>query len=176
MDQRTAVWLYVYDRMPENKYISWLGVGVYHSGVVVYNREYSFGGHDGEESGIFVLEPGTAYGLEVKERRILGTTKLTEKEVYALVREMGRTWKGNTYHILRRNCNSFCTEFSQRLLSKDVVPSFVNRLARIGDGLSCLLPTSWLDALGGGMPEEDQMEPEQESGRLFKGTARRLDG
>jgi PPPDE putative peptidase domain len=40
----TPVNVNVYDLGEMNGYISWLGVGVYHSGVEVHGKEYAFGG------------------------------------------------------------------------------------------------------------------------------------
>ena len=40
-----------------NEYIGNIGLGVYHTGVEVYNREYCYGGHQFGGSGIFEMTP-----------------------------------------------------------------------------------------------------------------------
>eukprot|EP00191_Tetraselmis_sp_GSL018_P000103 CAMPEP_0177607354 /NCGR_PEP_ID=MMETSP0419_2-20121207/17872_1 /TAXON_ID=582737 /ORGANISM="Tetraselmis sp., Strain GSL018" /LENGTH=104 /DNA_ID=CAMNT_0019101929 /DNA_START=573 /DNA_END=887 /DNA_ORIENTATION=+ len=51
------------------------------------------------------------------------------------------SYKGNTYHLLQRNCNHFSDELAQRLTNRKL-PGWVNRLAYIAVLLHCLLPTS----------------------------------
>ena len=57
---REPVVLNVYDLLWTNKISSKLGMGIYHSGVQVYGREYSFGFHDLPVTGIYHHEPRQA--------------------------------------------------------------------------------------------------------------------
>ena len=50
---REPVILNIYDMFWTNDYTGNLGVGVYHSGLEVYGREYAYGGHPFPFSGIF---------------------------------------------------------------------------------------------------------------------------
>ena len=47
----TPVKVNVYDLGEFNGYISWMGVGVFHSGVEVYGKEYAFGGAQTHDHG-----------------------------------------------------------------------------------------------------------------------------
>lgn len=40
-------------------------------------------------------------------------------------------FKGNSYHLIRKNCNTFTNCFSEAILNKPI-PSFVNRMANWG--------------------------------------------
>ena len=50
---REPVILNVYDMFWTNDYTGNIGLGVYHSGLEVYGREYAYGGHPFPFSGIF---------------------------------------------------------------------------------------------------------------------------
>ncbi|KAL9266840.1 DeSI-like protein [Drosera capensis] len=156
------VYLNVYDLTPINGYAYWLGLGVYHSGVQGYNRlngwvfsykgstgkcahvrrvEYAFGAHDHATSGIFEVEPKHCPGFTFRKSILIGRTDLGSKEVRGFMEKLSREYQGNAYHLIRKNCNHFCNDVCIQLTGKPI-PSWVNRLARLGFLCKCVLPAS----------------------------------
>jgi len=125
-----------------NKYTYYLGIGVFHSGVVIGEQEYSYGAHGEESTGIFWVEPGDAPSCKFRTRVELGQAIISENQVKAIITDLGRKYTGASYHILTRNCNHFTTEFCQRIGLE--VPSWVNRLAHVMQYLQCLVPAQYL--------------------------------
>lgn len=59
--------------------------------------------------------------------------------------KLAEEYSGNTYHLITRNCNHFCNDVCIRLAGKPI-PSWVNRLARLGLFCNCVLPASLNEA------------------------------
>lgn len=136
----------IYDLNDLNKYTYYLGVGIFHSGLEVHGREYSFGGHDYASSGIFEVAPREAPSpARFRCTAIVGYTELTTAEVAETVTELGEHFHGNMYHLLERNCNSFVESLCLELTGK-LPPLWVNRLARLALAANscapCILPAS----------------------------------
>jgi len=128
-----AVKLNVYDLTNKNTYLAPIGLGLFHSGVQVGDKEYSFA----SGVGIFATLP-YAVPAELKEIIDYGIYTGTSSELEEIIREMSVEFKGNTYHLVNKNCNSFSDEFLRRLMNESI-PNYVNRVAWIGSGmLSCL--------------------------------------
>ena len=72
---QVAVMVNVYDLSEVNEYARPLGIGIFHSGLVVHGREFSFGGHDYASSGIFETAPKAAPAPAIfREEVYVGTT------------------------------------------------------------------------------------------------------
>mmetsp|Transcript_21437 Transcript_21437/g.34677 ORF Transcript_21437/g.34677 Transcript_21437/m.34677 type:complete len:119 (+) Transcript_21437:18-374(+) len=85
--KRAYVYLNVYDLGFFNATYRRIGLGVYHTGVQVYNKEYSFAGQAGNhvrKSGIRVSRPRDISWMKHGYFRmtiLVGTTNLSEEEV-----------------------------------------------------------------------------------------------
>ncbi|KAA8525559.1 hypothetical protein F0562_007414 [Nyssa sinensis] len=136
------VYLNVYDLTPINGYAYWLGLGVYHSGVQVHGVEYAFGAHEYPSSGIFEVEPKQCPGFTFRKSILIGRTDIGAKEVHAFMEKLAEEYSGNTYNLITKNCNHFCNDACLRLTNKPI-PSWVNRLARLGFLCNCVLPAGF---------------------------------
>lgn len=147
---RQPVILNIYDMFWTNDYTSNVGLGVYHSGLEVYGREYAYGGHPFPFSGIFDISPREAPELgdqfRFKQSIHIGNTDFTEQDIEKILEELGKEYRGDRYHLMSRNCNHFTGAFSQ-ILTGQPVPAWVNRLAYISTCVPFLqrcLPQQWL--------------------------------
>ncbi|CAI8599253.1 unnamed protein product [Vicia faba] len=135
------VYLNVYDLTPMNGYAYWFGLGVYHSGVQVHGVEYGFGAHERETTGIFEVEPGHCPGFTFRKAVYIGSTDLGPNEVRGFMEKLSQEYAGNSYHLIQKNFNHFCSDVCVKLTGKSI-PRWVNRLARLGFLCNCVLPTS----------------------------------
>ncbi|XP_010254927.1 PREDICTED: deSI-like protein At4g17486 isoform X2 [Nelumbo nucifera] len=133
------VYLNVYDLTPMNGYVYWAGLGIFHSGVEVHGVEYAFGAHDYPTSGVFEVEPRQCPGFKFRKSIFMGTTCLDPVQVREFMERHSANYKGDTYHLIVKNCNHFCKDVCYKLTGNPI-PKWVNRLARIGSLCSCLLP------------------------------------
>uniref|UniRef100_A0A7N0T9U4 PPPDE domain-containing protein n=1 Tax=Kalanchoe fedtschenkoi TaxID=63787 RepID=A0A7N0T9U4_KALFE len=138
---KVPVYLNVYDLTSINGYAYWLGLGAYHSGVQVHGVEYAFGAHDQSSTGVFEVEPRQCPGFTFRKSILIGRTDLDAKQVRAFVEKLSGEYHGNTYNLIAKNCNHFCHDACVRLTGKPI-PSWVNRLARLGVFCNCVLPAS----------------------------------
>ncbi|KAH6780022.1 PPPDE putative thiol peptidase family protein [Perilla frutescens var. hirtella] len=136
---KTPVYLNVYDLTPINGYVYWAGVGVFHSGVEVYDIEYAFGAHDFPTSGVFEVEPRICPGFRFRKSILIGTTHLNPHQVRDFMEHQAANYCGDTYHLVVKNCNHFCEDICYKLTGNRI-PKWVNRLARIGSYCNCILP------------------------------------
>ncbi|KAM7254235.1 hypothetical protein ACFE04_031917 [Oxalis oulophora] len=145
-DERRAsfsvpVYLNVYDLTPFNVYAYWLGLGVFHSGVQVHGVEYAFGAHEYPTTGIFEAEPKQCEGFTFRKSILIGKTDLSPAQVRGVMEELAEEYKGIAYNLITKNCNHFCNDACARLTGNPI-PSWVNRLARIGFFCNCVLPVT----------------------------------
>ena len=99
LGNREPVMLNVYDMFWTNDYTGNMGLGVYHSGLEVYGREYAYGGHPFPFSGIFDIAPRAAGELgeqfRFKQALHLGNTDFRACDVEKIMEELGKEFRGD---------------------------------------------------------------------------------
>ncbi|XP_035706989.1 deubiquitinase DESI2 isoform X2 [Folsomia candida] len=165
-----------------------LGMGVFHTGIELYDTEFAYGGHPYEFSGIFEITPKDAEDLgdhyKYKETIVLGYTSFTKEEVQQAVTHLGRDFKGTNYHLMNKNCNHFSGELCQLLCGQEL-PNWVNRLAYVSTCIPFLekcIPKDWLtpcaldesvklatSASGGNNPGQGSSNPSSSRNSLVGG-------
>lgn len=81
--------------------------GIWHTGVVVYSKEYFFSG------GIQCLPIGgfaATNGMRPVQMLDIGVTEKTEGEFQEFLRSVSHRFTQQTYNLLRHNCNNFSDE------------------------------------------------------------------
>lgn len=164
--QRVPVFLNVYDLHPYNNFLHSIGFGAYHSAVELFGREYSFGFHDGPQTGVFHMQPRAVPNAVFREQVEVGCIYLTFNQFNIILNQLKAEWTGNKYHLLKRNCNHFSKALLAALGLR--APSFINRLASAGDTLAGIVPSFMLPKhvnalLKDGRP--DFSEPEEPQAR-----------
>lgn len=107
--------------------------GVFHAGVEVGGREYSFG-YAPEGTGVTHCKPREHPGHHYRETCDMRRTLLSQREVEDLVRSLAKSYQGPGYHLFRRNCCTFAAELCQQL-GAGSLPAWVQRLAHVGDSV-----------------------------------------
>lgn len=97
----------------------------------VHGIEYAFGAHEYPTTGIFEGEPKKCDGFTFRKSVLIGKTDVGPLEVRTVMEQLAEEYKGNAYNLITKNCNHFCNDACIRLTANPI-PSWVNRLARIG--------------------------------------------
>ncbi|ETW05579.1 hypothetical protein H310_03323 [Aphanomyces invadans] len=90
--------------------------GVWHTGIMVYEKEYFFGG------GIQAIHPSyvvETYGQPVQVLR-LGSTQVPPEEFNAFLHEVSPRFTAATYNLLTNNCNNFSNEVALFLVGSGI--------------------------------------------------------
>ncbi|KAL2932902.1 Desumoylating isopeptidase 1 [Bienertia sinuspersici] len=94
---------------------------IWHTGVVVYGKEYYFGG------GIQHAPAGsTPYGTPLRVVD-LGITHLPQDVFESYLEEISPRYTAETYSLLTHNCNNFCNEVAQFLVGTSI-PDYILQL------------------------------------------------
>ncbi|MCJ1372143.1 hypothetical protein MMC20_003365 [Loxospora ochrophaea] len=176
---KTQIVINVYDLLPPGKLSSllWtLGSSLLHTGVVIKDREYAYGGHDQQGlSGVYWTKPrleppGGTFRCELLQ----GFTFRSSKEIDAIIKDVSQQFQGPSYNLLSNNCNHF-TSFLCKQLTGQPAPSWLNRAATIGVALPCVVPREWIappdhDTADGELLDEDE---EDERASMLRNDQRR---
>ena len=125
------VCLNVYDLSPANRWLSWAGVGVYHSEVVLGTLTYTF-----SEEGVIVTSGRTASEEQFKEQIEIGAFEGNRNEMNGVINGVREDFPPGSYNLVSKNCNHFASALCQALCGRDI-PAWVNRAASVS---SLLVP------------------------------------
>ncbi|WOG99296.1 hypothetical protein DCAR_0518644 [Daucus carota subsp. sativus] len=160
-DGSFPVYLNVYDLTSVNGYAYWLGLGAYHSAVQVHGIEYAFGAHEYSTSGIFEGEPRKCQEFTFRKSVLIGWTEMNVEEVRRVMEEeLAYIYTGTAYNLITKNCNHFCNDACVKLTGNPI-PSWVNRLAKIGFYCNCIIPARLKTAKFGNDRSEAVCEEEE---------------
>lgn len=156
-----------------------LGTSLLHSGVTIADREYAYGAHPKPNlTGVYHTPPRTEPpGGTFRTSILQGFTFHSPEEIEAIIKEVSAGFLGREYDLLGKNCNHFTSALVQRVTGRPA-PGWLNRAARVGEKMPCLVPGEWIrgvdvDLEAGELLEEEEGEESGEEGSLLGSDRRR---
>lgn len=147
------------------------GFGAHHSGVEIIGVEYTFSSN----AGVCEMAPREAPECKFREAKVMGNTSLSPIEVQRAIDRLRTSWTGDTYDVLLRNCNHFADALCRELLGVGI-PTWVNRLARVGSLARCCIPKSLRQGQQQEGLEQRLLPATQPAVPAFSGEGRKLGG
>ncbi|PFH33649.1 EREBP-4 family protein [Besnoitia besnoiti] len=157
---------------------------VYHTGVQIGAREYSFAHGAGVVAAEFdpsragsarlsVFGGAAGADEELEDAEFvyslnMGECAMTGGQIAAAIETLSRDFAGEHYHLLERNCNHFSDALCRRLVGRGI-PAYINRAAWLGRWISCLFPRG---VFVGPLPET--VSEASPCTGLFEGAGQRL--
>ena len=127
--------------MKKMHWLSSVGFGLCHSEIEINGLAFCYGGDPNNSgSGVMQMSPLSAPGAVYKESFLMGVVH-DQKFLYATLDELKRNFVAKEYSLVSQNCNHFADALCWRLLGKRI-PSYINRLARVGSWVKFILPQS----------------------------------
>ncbi|KII68344.1 Desumoylating isopeptidase 2 [Thelohanellus kitauei] len=130
----SPVRLKIYDVIKDMSLMDFFGLGVYHTTVEVFDKEYTFGASDDSFEGIKCYPAGYLDSIDIpytfRETMLIGYTLYDEAQVDEIIRFMQRDYTSQSYDIILHNCNHFTQDFIKVLCNRNI-PKYINRLASI---------------------------------------------
>lgn len=108
-----------------NKVFKHMGTGVYHVGVQVFGREWSYGQTFDKSTGINWGRPRHHVVHQYRTSVVMGHTILTQHQVYKLIELSMGMWMGQEYNLLSKNCINFAEWLLIQLGIDSAIPSYV---------------------------------------------------
>ncbi|KAJ1445981.1 PPPDE putative peptidase domain-containing protein [Pelagophyceae sp. CCMP2097] len=133
----THVRLNVYDLNDRvNDLVSAVGLGLYHSGVEIDGREYTYAGGAGiHDTRPRAVPPNVTFRCSLD----LGLFDGGARRLAQCVDELRGEFPPQGYDLVTKNCNHFSDCLVHKLLQAHI-PSWINRAAMLGSCVVCLLP------------------------------------
>mmetsp|Transcript_57471 Transcript_57471/g.95624 ORF Transcript_57471/g.95624 Transcript_57471/m.95624 type:complete len:340 (-) Transcript_57471:29-1048(-) len=120
-------------------------LGIFHTGVEVYGREWYFCGTDRAFYGVYAMPEPKNHPLHRYRRTVhMGPTGVTKEALEEIIPLLRLKWPAWSYHLVRRNCHHF-TDFFCRTLGFHAGPKC--GIFGAGDP-SLFLGDSWLRRAG----------------------------
>eukprot|EP00439_Symbiodinium_sp_Y106_P016328 s1410_g2.t1 len=117
-----------------------LGTGAYHSGLVVLDNEWSYGGHsEPGSSGAYNCEPEHNPEYQFFDRVVMGRVRASPQQIQSVIRRLATDseWQGPMYDLFQHNCNHFVSDLCWALLRRrppDWINQTAERFGRTGSG------------------------------------------
>ncbi len=125
----------IYELHPKaNRFLDKIGIGLYHSGVVIGDREWTFGLLT-NENGIYSIPPGLFNEFH-KTTLIVGQIDINDFDLACIMNKFSQQFLSSEYEIILNNCNDFTKVFCKEICNYDV-PNWINRAAKIGSLFYC---------------------------------------
>lgn len=109
-----------------NRVLRHFGTGIFHCGVEVHNKEWSF-----DEDGVYASPPKGCQGHTYCDTIFMGNTTMTMPEIMMLLQKLNRMWLDAGYDLLTRNCCHWASSFCS-LLGVGHLPKWLTSLADAG--------------------------------------------
>ncbi|XP_003383659.1 PREDICTED: desumoylating isopeptidase 1-like [Amphimedon queenslandica] len=96
--------------------------GIWHTGIVVYGKEWFYGGE-----GIMHTHPGGTVMGPPHQVEDLGETDVPEEIFRDYLKDISAQFSNQTYNLFTNNCNTFSNEIAQFLTSRSI-PEHISNL------------------------------------------------